>query len=57
MDQLPAIFNDFFINKVKPISTGIDQYKLQTQNSTTIAQISLKIFDSFHPVTIAYYNK
>ena len=48
--QLPAIFNDFFINTVKQIRTSIDQHKLQTQNSTT--QISLTTFYTFHPVTI-----
>ena len=42
----------FFINKVYLIRTNIDQHKLQTQNSTTIAQTSLTTFDSFHPVTI-----
>ena len=51
IDQLPAIFNEFFIDKVKQIRTNIDQHKLQTQNST-IAQTSLTIFDSFHPITI-----
>ena len=50
IDQLPATFNDFFINKAKQIRISIDQHKLQTQNSTT--QTSLTIFDSFHPVTI-----
>ena len=50
IDQQPAIFNDFLINKVKQIRTNIDQHKLQTQNNTT--QTSLTIFDSFHPVTI-----
>ena len=50
IDQLPDIFNDFFINKVKQIRTSIDQHKLQTQNRTT--QTSLTIFYSFHPVTI-----
>ena len=50
MDQLSAISNDFFIHKVKQISTSIDQRKLHTQNSTT--KTSLTIFDSFHPVTI-----
>ena len=50
IDQLSAIFNDVFINKVKLIRTGTDQHRLQTQNSST--QISLTIFDSFHPVTI-----
>ena len=52
MDPLPAIFNDSFIAKVRLIRTSIDQHKQQTQNSTTIAQISLTIFDSFHPVVI-----
>ena len=47
IDQLPAIF---LINKVKLIRTSLDHHKLQTQVSTT--QISLTIFDSFHPVTI-----
>ena len=32
---------------------NIDQHRLQTQNSTTIVQTSLPIFDSFHPATIA----
>ena len=50
MDQLPVIFNDIFISKVKLIRTSIDQHKLQTQNITT--QTSLTIFYSFHPVTI-----
>ena len=50
IDQLPAIFCYFCINKVKVIRTSIDQHKLQTQNSTT--QTSLTILDSFHPVTI-----
>ena len=50
IDQLPAIFSYFCINKVKVIRTSIDQRKLQTQNSTT--QTSLTILDSFHPVTI-----
>ena len=50
IDQLPAIFKDLFISKVKLIRTSIDQHKQQTQNSTT--QTSLTIFDSFHPVTI-----
>ena len=46
-------FNDLIINKVKLIRTSIDQHKLQAQNCTTIAQTSLKIFESFHPVPIA----
>ena len=40
----------FLINKVKLITTSIDQHKLQTQNSTT--QTSLTIFDCLQPVTI-----
>ena len=50
IDQLPAIFNDFCINKVKQVRTSIDQHKLQTQNSTT--ETSLTTFDPFHLVTI-----
>ena len=50
IDQLPAIFVDFLINKVKLIRTSIVQHTLQTHNSTT--QTSLTIFYSFHPVTI-----
>ena len=50
IDQLPDIFNDFFITKAEQIRTSIDQHKLQTQNSTS--QTPLTIFDSFHPVTI-----
>ena len=42
----------FFINKDKLIRTSIAQHKQQTQDSTTIAQTSLTILDSFHPVTI-----
>ena len=53
INQLPAFYNDFFIiNKDKQIRTSIDQHKRYTQNSTSIAQTSLTIFDSFHPVTI-----
>ena len=52
MDQLSAIFNDFFISNVKLIRTSIDQHKLQKRNSTTIAQTSLTFSDSFQPVTI-----
>ena len=40
----------FIINKVRLIRTSIDQHKLQTQNNTT--QASLTIFDSSHQVTI-----
>ena len=39
-----------FINKVKLITTSIDQHKLQTLSCAT--QTSLTIFGSFHPVTI-----
>ena len=53
MDQLPAIFNDFFINKVKLVRANTDLHKQQTQDSITITQTSLTIFDSFHPVTIS----
>ena len=28
IEQLPAIFGDFFLNKVKQIRTSIDQHKL-----------------------------
>ena len=52
VDQLPAILNDFIIDKVKLIRTSIDQHKLKKHNSSTIAQTSLTIFDSFHPVII-----
>ena len=40
------------MNNVRQIRTSLDQHKLQTQNSTTIAQTSLTTEDSFHPVTI-----
>ena len=53
MDHLHAILNCFLISKIKLIKTNIDQHRLQTQNSTTIAQTLLTILDSFHPATIS----
>ena len=47
MDQLSAIFNDFFINKANLIRTNIDQHRLQTQNSNSIAQTSLNFSTCF----------
>ena len=47
MYHLPAICNDFFINKVKLIITSIDHRKLQSWNSTTIVQTSLTIMTPF----------
>ena len=46
----------FSINNVKLIRTSIYQLKLQTQNSTTIAETSPTIYQSFHPVTFTQWH-
>ena len=51
IDQLPAIFNDFFLNKVKLITTNRSTKTANTEQYYYRSDITYN-FDSFHPVTI-----